>query len=347
MRTTRTDALDGDLHSAAHVKAKLIVNPVAGRDQGPDYLPLINAKLREHLDSLDIVMTVAEGDATRAAAEAVREGIDLVFAAGGDGTLNEVLNGVAQVEGGLEKVTFGIIPLGTGNDFATALGFSTTVEDVLEEITASEVRAVDVGVLDQHYFVNTSGGGFIAEVSDAVDPRLKTIAGKLAYLIGGAQVLLNHEPVGARVSLRTGLAEGPPHLPDGAHQPGRAASARDEPDTLDFVLQLHAFAVCNSRLIGGGRLIAPDAVVDDGLLDVCLIEAMPTLDFLSLLSRVSDGEHVRDERVRYFRSPEIAITFDRVIKVNTDGQVLEADACVYRVLPRAARFLVPARTTPR
>lgn len=339
--------MDGDLHAAPNVKAKLIVNPVAGREQGSDYLPLINAKLREHLDNLEIVMTVAEGDATHAAAEAVREGFDLVFAAGGDGTLNEVLNGVAQIEGGLETVTFGIIPLGTGNDFATALGFSTTVNDVLEEIAAGEVRAVDVGVLDQHYFVNTSGGGFIAEVSDAVDPRLKTIAGKLAYLIGGAQVLLNHEPVTARVSLQTELAGAPPHLPDGARQHGRAASAREEPETLEFELQLHAFAVCNSRLIGGGRLIAPDAVVDDGLLDVCLIEAMPTLEFLNLLSRVSHGEHVTDERVRYFRSPEIGITFDRVIKVNTDGQVLETDACVYRVLPCAARFLVPSRTTPR
>lgn len=144
------------MHTAHNVKARLIVNPVAGRDQGPDYLALIDAKLRKHLDSLDIVMTVAEGDATRAAAEAARESIDLVFAAGGDGTLNEVLNGV---------VTFGIIPLGTGNDFATALGFSRTVDLVLKEIAASEVRAVDVDVLDQHYFVNTSGGGLRASMA--------------------------------------------------------------------------------------------------------------------------------------------------------------------------------------
>jgi diacylglycerol kinase (ATP) len=110
-------------------------------------------------------------------------------------------------------------------------------------------------------------------------------------------------------------------------------------------MALYAFAVCNSRLVGGGRLIAPDALVDDGELDVCLIHAMPTLEFLTLLRRVSEGDHVDDDRVAYFRTRELELAFDRPIKVNTDGQVLEADRCCYRILPRAARFLGAAATT--
>lgn len=305
------------------MRAKLVVNPVAGADAAPDYLPLINERLRRFVGSLDIVMTIAEGDATRAAADAVRDGCELLFVAGGDGTLNEVLNGVAGLEGGLQRVTFGVIPLGTGNDFATALGFAGEVPDILDALDQRIVVEVDVGVLNGRCFVNVSGGGFIAEVSDAVNPQLKTIAGKLAYLIGGAQVLLNHEPVRARAVIR--------------ETPGAAdAAPRD--------LTLHAFAVCNSRLIGGGRLIAPDAVMDDGRLDVCLIEAMPTVEFLALLSRVSDGDHVSDERVRYFRAVEVELAFERVVKVNTDGQVLDARTCHYRVLPRAARFLAATPT---
>jgi diacylglycerol kinase (ATP) len=104
---------------------------------------------------------------------------------------------------------------------------------------------------------------------------------------------------------------------------------------------LYAFAVCNSRLIGGGRLIAPFAVVDDGLLDVCLIEAMSTVDFVALLGRVSRGDHVDDDRVTYFRTRGLELTFDRVIKINTDGEVLETDRCTYAVLPGAARVLLP------
>jgi diacylglycerol kinase (ATP) len=300
------------------MKARLIVNPVAGSDAGPDYLPLINERLREQVGLMDVVMTVGEGDATRAAAQAVRDGYDRLFIAGGDGTVNEALNGVAAVDGGLARVVFGIIPVGTGNDLVTALGFPENVDEALAVLLRSQPRALDVGILNGHCFLNVSGGGFIAEVSDAVDPQLKSIAGKLAYLIGGAQVLLTHEPIGA--AIRWAEGEAPSHR----------------------VLQLHAFAVCNSRQAGGGRLIAPDAIVDDGLLDVCLIEAMPAIEFVALLRRVSSGDHLDDERVHYFRAARIDFAFDRIVKVNTDGQVLEANQCAYSVQPRAARVLAPA-----
>jgi diacylglycerol kinase (ATP) len=291
-----------------HMKAKLIVNPVSGTDAAPDLLTAINQQLRDRIGSLDIVITTAEGDATQAAREAVRDGYDHLFVGGGDGTLNEVLNGVASVEQGLSQVTFGVIPLGTGNDFATALGIPEDTADAIDTLLRGETATVDIGRLNDHYFVNVSGGGFIAEVSDAVNPQLKTVAGKLAYLIGGAQVVLTYEPVRAQL-------------------------------TGEKSLLLHAFAVCNSRLVGGGRLIAPHAVIDDGRLDVCLIEAMPTVDFLALLTRVSAGEHVDDQRVTYFQTGALEMVFDRVIKVNTDGQVLETSRCSYDVLPRAARFL--------
>jgi diacylglycerol kinase (ATP) len=288
---------------------------VSGTDAAPDYLPLINERLRDRLGSLDIVMTTGEGDASEAAAQAVRDGYDYVFAGGGDGTLNEVLNGVAAVPNGLSQIVLGVIPLGTGNDFATALGFPDDVAAVLDALDVAAPIAVDVGVMNGHHFINVSAGGFLAEVSDAVTPELKSIAGKLAYLIGGAQVLFTHEPVTADVSWSEG---------------GAVSSERFE---------LHAFAVCNSRQIGGGRLIAPDAVIDDGRLDVCLIESMPLTDFVALLRRVSDGDHVEDERVRYFRATSIDLAFDRDVKVNTDGQVLDATRCEYRVLPRAVRLV--------
>ena len=300
------------------MKTKLIVNPVSGTNAAPDHLASINERLRQHGDTLDIVMTVSEGDATRMAADAVRDGYDRLIVAGGDGTLNDVLNGVGLVEGGFARVTFGVIPLGTGNDFATALGIPDEIDAAADALLRGEPTAIDVGRVNDRYFINVSGGGFIAEVSDAVNPHLKTIAGKLAYLVGGAQVLLNHEPVGARVTVS----------PSGEAERVRGFS-------------LHAFAVCNSRLIGGGRLIAPDAVIDDGELDVCLIEAMPTVEFVSLLRRVSTGEHVHDDRVSYFRASRVAFSFDRVVKVNTDGQVIETDRCAYDVLPRAVRFLLP------
>ena len=300
------------------MKSRLIVNPVSGTDSGPDYLQTINERLRAAVGEMDIVMTTGPCDAADAAESASRDGeYDRLFVAGGDGTLNEAVNGVARVEGALRRITFGVIPLGTGNDFAAALGLPEDVEESINILLAGRTVEADVGVLNERRFVNVSAGGFVAEVSDAVNPQLKTVAGKLAYLVGGAQVLFEYEPVRAYLTVEGGVWQ----------------------DVELSELELELFAVCNSRLVGGGRLIAPRAVIDDGLLDVCIVEAMPTLEFLGLLTRVSEGDHVSDERVHYFRARSVELRFDRRIKVNTDGEVLETDSCRYSVEPRAARFL--------
>ena len=303
------------------MKSRLIVNPVSGTDSGPSYLQTINERLRERIGDMDIVMTVAAGDAMQAAEKAAREGYDHLFIAGGDGTLNEVVNGVASVDGALANTTFGLIPLGTGNDFAQALGLPEDVEQAINILFEGRTIQVDVGVLnDDRHFINVSAGGFIAEVSDAVNPQLKSVAGKLAYLIGGAQVLMDYAPVGVQLrAIENGVAQ-------------------------NRELDMEMFAVCISRMVGGGRLIAPHAVINDGLVDVCLVEAMPTLDFISLLTRISAGDHTEDDRVAYFRASELELHFNRTIKVNTDGEVLEAGHCHYRILPRAARFLASETT---
>ena len=292
------------------MRSRLIINPVAGRDRGPELAEWLRERLARRFGDVDLVTTSAEGDARRAGQEAAGGRFDYVFVAGGDGTLNETLNGVLEDSDG-SAVTLGILPLGTGNDFAAALGIPESLDDALDALGAGRSRTVDVGRLNGEHFVNVSAGGFIAEVSDAVTPQLKTIAGKLAYLIGGAQVLLRHEPIDVRY--RSGATT------------GRST--------------LETFAVCNAQLVGGGRLIAPDALLDDGELDVCFIEDMPSVEFVALLRRVSSGEHVSDERVTYFRTRELEMTFDRPIKVNIDGQVLETKCCSYSVLPGALRFL--------
>jgi diacylglycerol kinase (ATP) len=293
-------------------RARLILNPSSGRERGRDHLEALSARLGERYRPLEVVLTAGDGDAERAAATAVADGCGTLFVAGGDGTVNEAVNGVGAAHG-LETTTFGVIPLGTGNDFATALGIPADVDAAAGVLLAGRTIQVDLGEVNGRLFFNTSGGGFVAEVSVAVTPQLKTIAGRLAYLIGGAQSLLEYEPVRATVTA--------------------------DPGGERIGLGLYAYAVCNSRLIGGGRLIAPYALIDDGLLDLCLIEAMSTLEFVALARKVAGGDHVNDPRVRYLRASHITLTFDRLVKVNTDGEVMEAASCEYRVLPRAARFL--------
>ena len=293
-------------------RARVILNPSSGRERGPEHVELLNVSLKAHFDEVTISVTAGDGDAERAAVVAASDGCEALFVAGGDGTVNEALNGLVSASA-LEQLAVGIIPFGTGNDFAAALGIPLETEAALDILLAGRELRVDLGQVNGRVFVNTSGGGFIGEVSAAVTPQLKTITGRLAYLIGGAQALMEFEPVTAMLTI----------------QPGDVRLSH----------QLYAFAVCNSRLIGGGRLIAPDAVIDDGLLDVCLIEGMSALEFVGLARKVAQGEHVADPRVFYFQANAVDIELEREVNVNTDGEVFGVRRCEYRVLPQAARFL--------
>lgn len=293
-------------------RARLIANPSSGRERAADLAQVLASGLRSGYSGLEVVFTAGDGDAERAAVQAVADGCSTLFVAGGDGTLNETVNGVASA-GALDRMCFGIVPLGTGNDFAAALDIPLDENEALQVLLRGREIRTDLGKVNGRLFLNTSGGGYIAEVSVNVTPQLKTLAGRLAYLIGGAQALFEYEPVRATV--------------------------RAQPGDVRLGLGVYAFAVCNSRLIGGGRLIAPDAIIDDGLLDVCLIEAMSAVEFVALATKVADGEHVNDPRVRYLQVESITLEFEREIHFNTDGEVLPAARCEYSLLPQAARFL--------
>jgi diacylglycerol kinase (ATP) len=296
------------------VKARVIVNPTAGRGAALTQLPTISDRMRQ-LGRVDIALTSGSGDAERLAAEAAAEDYTHLVAVGGDGTLNEVLNGACR-GGRLGGMAFGVVPMGTGNDFARVLGVHDDLEHALATLIGGVERPVDLGSLNGRLFINASAGGFVAEVSEAASSQLKTLAGRLAYLIAGTGVLLEYEPATARVACHNGRAV-----------------ARTE--------TLHMFVVANARTIGGGHLVTPRASIDDGLLDVCLVHSTTTADFVALLAKISRGEHLDDEHVSYFQVPGADLEFDRVVKVNTDGEVLETERCSYRVLKGAARFLSP------
>jgi diacylglycerol kinase (ATP) len=290
-------------------------------DRAVPLLALINARLGTLARDLDITITTAAEDCTRAAERAVREGCDAVYVAGGDGTVNAVVRGLAAHDGGL-RLPVGVIPCGTGNDLAKALGLGEEPEGALDALLDARVLDVDVGMLNDRVFLNTSAGGFVADVSDAVTETLKDRAGKLAYLIGGARVLFGSESFSARLTVGGAVEAAPVQWPaDG---------------------ELQMFAACNSPMIGGGYPIAPDALIDDGLLDVVMVPGMPVLEFVGVLQQLAAGNGLQDERVRRFRAAAFELQFSRVVRVNTDGELFEADRCVYRVRQRAARFFCGA-----
>ena len=311
------------------MRARLIVNPASGTDRAPALLPTIVSGLRTLVRDLDITMTTDAEDAARAAMRAVEDRADALYVAGGDGTLNAVMRGLFATGPGPYTIPIGIIPLGTGNDFAKALGLGDEPGAALERLLENRTMAVDIGSLNGRPFVNTSAGGFVADVSQTVTEGLKDVTGKLAYLIGGARALLGSE------AFRTRLT-----LPPDAHTTGGQWTGE---------LELQMFAVCNAPFIGGGYPIAPAALIDDGLLEVVLVKRMPLVEFVFVLQSIAAGEHLQDERLWHFRASSFDLEFDRVVRVNTDGELLESSRCEYRVQPRSVPFFcgpAPRKSDP-
>jgi YegS/Rv2252/BmrU family lipid kinase len=219
-------------------------------------------------------------------------------------------------------VPVGIIPFGTGNDFSKALGLGDEPEGALDRLLDAHVVAADVGEMNDRPFINTSAGGLIAETSGAVTPALKDIAGKLAYLIGGARALFTAEPLGVRLLV--------------ASEHSTADSAPELLPVRESIVQM--FAVCNAPFIGGGYAIAPDALIDDGLLDVIIVPRMPLLELLGTLQRIAASGDPGRSDVMSFRSTHVDLVFDRRARVNVDGEVLEVERCAYRVRSGGAWF---------
>ena len=306
------------------MRAHLIVNPSSGTDRAVEMLPLMRTRLATLFQDLVVTVTADADDLKTATARTAAENYAALYVAGGDGTLNGALSGMIGA-GALPRIPIGVIPFGTGNDFSKALGLGNEPERALDYLIDPHVVAADVGVMNDRPFINASAGGLIAETSGIATPALKDIAGKLAYLIGGARALFTADPLNVRLLV---ASEG-------------AGPARELLPVGGSAVQL--FAVCNAPFIGGGYAIAPDALIDDGLLDVIVVPRMPVLELLATLQRIAaSGDPGRDD-VMSFRSAHFDLIFDRYAPVNIDGEVLEVDRCAYRVRSGGAWFFCGPR----
>ena len=253
-------------------------------------------------------VTWEEGDATRFAQQAVRDGATAVVAVGGDGTVNEVVNGLVG-----SRVPLGVIPIGTANDFARQVGIPMHADQAMDIILRQPARAMDLGEVNGRAFLNVSTGGVGAETTAETSPAAKERLGSLAYALTGMKKLGGLRP-------RRGWFFGP---------------------GFEFRGDWLLFAVGNGRVTGGGTAITPHASVTDGLLDICVIEAMPRGEFARLALLVRKGEHLGHPAVRYAQVPELTIESARAISVNVDGEPVNARRLVYRAIPGGLMVHLP------
>ena len=271
------------------------------------------ATLRGQGHDLQVRVTWEGGDAVRMVAEAADEGVERVIAGGGDGSVHELANGLMALPE-TQRPTLGILPLGTANDFASACGIPTgDALAALRVALEAAPAAIDLGRVNGSYFVNVASAGFGAAVTAETPVELKNFLGGGAYTIMGVLRALDFKPYPSR--LRT---------PDG-----------------EIEMAVVVGAVCNGRQAGGGQPLAPEALLDDGLLDAVVLTDFPLSDVKQVYDEITNPSP-QGRYARQLRTPWLEARSEVPMPVNLDGEPMQYQEVRLEAVPGAIRLALPA-----
>ena len=291
------------------MKPYIIFNPRAGSATNRERV----LSQLTRLNPIALRTTRKAGDAEKWARTAVRTKCDYVVVAGGDGTLNGVVNGLATEA---KNVRIGIVPLGTGNDFARTLGLPFSIEDNIDILRSAKTRRIDLVRVKSRrarYFVNVSAGGFSGMVDEKITPKIKRTWGPLAYIRGAAAALPKLHAYHTQILL-------------------------DDDEQLSA--ELYNVVVANGRFVAGGLPIAPDANPSDGFLEVVLIPKLCAAEIALLAAEVVLGKHLSSKATIFRRAKKVSVRSRPGMCFNVDGELVGNAPAVFQILPRALNFVV-------
>jgi YegS/Rv2252/BmrU family lipid kinase len=281
----------------------IILNPAANSERAQRQQARVESFARECV----VCATSRTGEAESMARRAAEEGFEKIVAAGGDGTVNEVVNGLAGT-----KATLGLLPIGTMNVFATELGLPVhDLERCWNIVQGEHTRAVDLPKANQKFFVQLAGVGLDAQVVKETSAQLKRNFGPLSYLISAAQIAARQPPRLFIKSEDTSIDEG------------------------SFVL------VGNGRLYGGRFPFFKHAALDDGLLDVVVFKRLGYLEIIKYLQDVVFSSDIRVPEVEYFQTNQLRVESDQTVPVEVDGELVGNCPIEFTVQNRSLRVLAP------
>lgn len=285
------------------MRIKLILNPNSGNGLGISHIPIIKKKFKNW--QIDIYKTRSKGDATK---EAKKSGTyDIVIVAGGDGTINEVINGLAG-----SKVKLGIIPIGTGNVFAKELKLPINIHKICNIIKKTKTRVYDLGKANNNYFLLCCGIGFDASVLKEMNPLIKKILGVFSYPVYAIKRLVNYNAPLIYVRANSKKKKG-------------------------FFL-----IVSNIKEYAGLFEFSPDANPYDGKLDACLFEyKIKFFRIIKELIKVKSKLKLKPQDVLHYQFENIRVESDSKVLVQTDGEIIGTTPVDIKVVPKAISIIVP------
>ncbi len=276
------------------MRARLIYNPTSGHETMLRNVgEILNILEQAGYEASAFQTTAEKMSAAKEAQRAAKEGFDLIVAAGGDGTINEVVNGIAPLK---HRPKMGIIPAGTTNDYARALRIPRENPiDAAKVILKGQTVKMDIGQANDKYFMNIAGGGFLTELTYDVPSDFKSVLGYLAYVVKGAEMLPRIKPVDLHIQF------------DGGEYDGQASM---------FLLGL-------TNSIGGFEQIAPDASLDDGNFALIVVKSSNPVEVIKLMGMVlNGGRHVNDPNIIYTKTRKVVakVKHGQQMKINLDGE---------------------------
>lgn len=278
-----------------HHNALVVFNPQAGRGRGHKRAAEVQQAL--HTAGIDFESVVSEdrGHAIELAQRAALAGWELIVAAGGDGTVNEVVNGLMLAEAAGARSRLGVMPIGSGNDFAASLEIPLHLGQAAQRLVQGRTRRVDVGQVNGRWFDNNVGLGFEAMINIQAH-RITWLRGQPLYLLAVFRAMASYPlPV--------------------------VDIYKEDGDRLGK--QILMISVGNNRRNGGGFLVNPNAVPDDGLLDLCIVDAIPRREILRLLPKAMKGVHDGEPAVELARSTRLVVESAVPLPIHADGEILE------------------------
>ena len=295
------------------MKIHVIINPSSGKETGKQSGDALADRLSEMGHAVSRTYTREKGDATKAARLAADNGEEMVVACGGDGTANEVVQGLATRE---NPPALTIFAQGTVNDFATQLQLPADAYEMAELIDRNHRMALDIGQINDEYFLNVASFGNVSKIGHDVDTDSKTMLGRLAYVMEGIRVApdLLRTPMPMRIELDTGeVIEG------------------------DYLFA----GIANSRSVGGFSRFAPRALVNDGLLDLVTIERTDVMTLGQILMGLRRGSHLEHKQVACYQAKEFSVTAEDEVAIDIDGEEAGVLPARVRVLPARLSCIIP------
>jgi len=291
-------------------RVKIILNAHGGRLNGQAKMKLIEEGMAAAGLDYDLTETTHRNHGLDLARQAAEEGWPVIVAAGGDGTVNEVVNGIMQ---GAGHSALGIIPFGSANDLADVLKLPRNVTAACQRIAAKNTRPIDVGLVNGRYFVNNSAIGLEAIVTVTQD-QMRYIQGMPRYVAAAIKTILKAQSWDMRLEWDNGIFEGPAIL----------------------------VSVGNSHRTGGAFYMTPQAKLDDGLLDFIYALDMSRWQILNLLPKTFSGKHVNHALIVYLQTKTLTITVSPSTPIQADGEIIDKTATEihYQILPKKLRVIV-------